>query len=105
VGQDHRRFAHEHVRAPYYRVNASSTLISLCRNRLPDQEWIVADMRSLALGRQFDGVLAWDSFFHLNPDDQRRMFDVFAAHTGTRPTWTALRDDGRTVDLMGLRLA
>jgi hypothetical protein len=25
-------------------------------------------------------VLAWDSFFHLTPDDQRAMFAVFAAH-------------------------
>jgi hypothetical protein len=24
--------------------------------------------------------LAWDSFFHLTPDDQRRMFPIFAAH-------------------------
>ena len=61
-------------------VDASATLVSLCRERMPEQEWIVADMRSLALGRRFDGVLAWDSFFHLRPDDQRRMFDVFAAH-------------------------
>jgi SAM-dependent methyltransferase len=61
-------------------VDASPTLISLCRDRLPNQEWLVADMRSLALGRQFAGVLAWDSFFHLKPDDQRGMFKVFAAH-------------------------
>ncbi len=61
-------------------VDGSRTLISLCRDRMPDQEWIVADMRMLALGRRFDGVLAWDSFFHLNPNDQRRMFGVFAAH-------------------------
>jgi SAM-dependent methyltransferase len=61
-------------------VDASPTLISLFRDRLPDQEWILADMRSLALGRQFAGVLAWDSFFHLKPDDQRDMFKVFAAH-------------------------
>jgi SAM-dependent methyltransferase len=61
-------------------VDASPSLISLCRDRLPDQEWIVADMRSLKLGRRFSGVLAWDSFFHLNPGDQRHMFDVFAAH-------------------------
>lgn len=59
---------------------ASPTLVSLCRVRLPDQEWIVADMRSLRLGRRFDGVLAWDSFFHLKPNDQRNMFDVFARH-------------------------
>jgi SAM-dependent methyltransferase len=61
-------------------VDSSPTLISLCRERLPDHEWLVGDMQSLQLSRQFDGVLAWDSFFHLRPDDQRRMFSVFARH-------------------------
>ncbi len=61
-------------------VDSSPAMISFCRDRLPDQQWIVADMRQLALGRRFDGILAWDSFFHLNPDDQRRMFAVFAEH-------------------------
>ena len=61
-------------------VDSSPTLISLCRTRMPDQEWIVRDMRSLALGRRFDGILAWDSFFHLRHEDQRGMFGVFAAH-------------------------
>ncbi len=61
-------------------VDTSATLISLCRNRMPDQEWIAADMRSLSLGRGFDGILAWDSFFHLSHEDQRRMFRVFAKH-------------------------
>jgi len=37
-------------------------------------------MRRLAMGRRFDGVLAWDSFFHLTHADQRAMFPVFAAH-------------------------
>jgi len=46
-------------------VDSSPTLISLCRTRMSDQEWIVGDMRSLALGRRFQGILAWDSFFHL----------------------------------------
>ena len=64
-------------------VDASPTMISLCRERLPDHEWIVADMRGLVLGRRFDGILAWDSFFHLNYDDQRRMFAVFADHAST----------------------
>jgi hypothetical protein len=41
---------------------------------------IVSDMRSLALGRQFDGFLAWHSFFHLSHTDQRTMFGIFAAH-------------------------
>lgn len=65
-------------------IDTSPTLISLCRERMPEQEWIVADMRSLALGRRFDGILAWDSFFHLTPDDQRRMFDVLARHSAER---------------------
>jgi SAM-dependent methyltransferase len=61
-------------------VDSSPTLISLCRERLPVHQWLVEDMRSLQLHHQFDGVLAWDSFFHLRPDDQRRMFSVFARH-------------------------
>jgi cyclopropane fatty-acyl-phospholipid synthase-like methyltransferase len=61
-------------------TGVSPTLISLCQQRLPDQEWLMQDMRSLQLPRQFDGVLAWDSFFHLKPDDQHRMFNVFARH-------------------------
>jgi hypothetical protein len=55
-------------------------MISLCRSRLPNHEWILADMRRLSLGRRFDGILAWDSFFHLDHDDQRRMFAVFEKH-------------------------
>ena len=64
-------------------VDASATMISLSRERLPDHRWIVADMRGLALGRRFDGILAWDSFFHLNYGDQRRMFAVFDDHAST----------------------
>jgi hypothetical protein len=37
-------------------------------------------MRNLDLGRRFDGLLAWHSFFHLAADDQRAMFPRFAAH-------------------------
>jgi SAM-dependent methyltransferase len=61
-------------------VDSSPTLISLCQERMPDQDWIVADMRSLALGRRFGGILAWDSFFHLRHKDQETMFRIFAAH-------------------------
>jgi 2-polyprenyl-3-methyl-5-hydroxy-6-metoxy-1,4-benzoquinol methylase len=61
-------------------VDTSPTLISLCRKRLPDQEWVVSAMQSVALHRRFDGILGWDSFFFLTHDDQRKMFKVFAAH-------------------------
>lgn len=61
-------------------IDSSPSLIAKCRTRFPDSEWFVADMRELALGRRFDGVLAWDSFFHLHADDQRAMTTRFAAH-------------------------
>jgi SAM-dependent methyltransferase len=61
-------------------LDSSASLIALCRDRLPDHEWIVSDMRSLRLAKTFDGILAWDSFFHLSPGAQRAMFSIFAAH-------------------------
>lgn len=59
-------------------VDSSATLIHLCKERFPDHQWIVRDMRKLPAGRTFNGIIAWHSFFHLNPDDQRAMFPVFA---------------------------
>lgn len=61
-------------------VDSSPTLIDLCRSRFPAQDWIVADMRDLHLDRRFGGIIAWNSFFHLTPDDQRAMWSVFRAH-------------------------
>jgi SAM-dependent methyltransferase len=62
-------------------VDSSPALIDMCKARFPDQEWIVMDMRSLSLSQRFDGILAWDSFFHLCPEDQRPMFRVFKTHS------------------------
>lgn len=62
-------------------VDAAPGLIALCRARMPDQTWLVADMRGLDLGRRFDGVLAWHSAFHLTPKDQLGLFAVHARHT------------------------
>lgn len=61
-------------------IDSAPTMIDLCRSRFPAQEWIVADMRDLSLDRKFDGILAWDSFFHLTDADQRAMFGVFKRH-------------------------
>src|SRR5262245_26910562 len=62
-------------------VDSSTTMIGMCKSRFPNHEWVVADMRTLSLARRFNGSLAWDSFFHLTQDDQRRMFPIFAAHS------------------------
>jgi SAM-dependent methyltransferase len=64
-------------------VDASPTLISVCRGRFPKQRWHGGDMRNLALGKTFGGLLAWDSFFHLSHDDQRRMFPIFKLHAAS----------------------
>lgn len=61
-------------------IDASATLIGICRERFPKHCWTVADMRTLNLGKAFHGLLAWDSFFHLGHDDQRRMFPIFKRH-------------------------
>jgi SAM-dependent methyltransferase len=65
-------------------IDSSPTMIELCRARHPHSQWLVADMRTLALGRSFQGVVAWDSFFHLARDDQRRMFATFRAHAAVQ---------------------
>lgn len=62
-------------------VDSSTSLVAMCRERFPGSAWHVADMRGLALGELFDGIVAWHSLFHLSPDDQRPMFARFAAHS------------------------
>ncbi|MFJ1267062.1 trans-aconitate 2-methyltransferase [Legionella lytica] len=61
-------------------VDGSKKMIALCKKRFPHAEWFIADMRELNLQRQFDVILAWHSFFHLDQESQRRMFQLFAAH-------------------------
>ena len=65
-------------------IDSSPALIDMCKERFPDHDWIVTDMRTLSLDRRFDGILAWDSFFHLCPEDQRRMFPIFRSHARSK---------------------
>ena len=61
-------------------IDSSPSMIEMCRERFPQAEWFVKDMRTLALDRRFGGILAWDSFFHLSMNDQRSMFARFSEH-------------------------
>jgi SAM-dependent methyltransferase len=80
-------------------IDASPAMIALCRARLPNQDWQTADMRELALKTLFGGVLAWDSFFHLSPDDQRGMFTIFRNHAAPAAPlmFTAGPDHGEAI--------
>jgi SAM-dependent methyltransferase len=68
---------------PVTGIDSSPEMIALFRANPPDQAAAVADMRSLSLDSKFGGLIAWDSFFHLTPDDQRLMFPVFRDHART----------------------
>ena len=85
-------------------VDTASAMIGICRDRFPEHDWRVADMRGLDLGRRFDAVIAWDSFFHLTGADQRAMFGVFARHLqpGGRLLFTAGPAEGEAIgDMFG----
>lgn len=61
-------------------ADSSPEMIAQFHANLPGEAAEVADMRSLRLNRRFGGLIAWDSFFHLTPDDQRMMFPIFRDH-------------------------
>lgn len=64
-------------------VDSSDVMIEMAQQNFPEHTWILADMRTVNLDRKFDAILAWDSFFHLTPQDQRDMFEIFNQYTKT----------------------
>lgn len=78
MGEPIARYLLEHGRH-VIGIDSSSSMIELCHERFPNGEWIVSDMRTFAPADRFDGIIAWDSFFHLEMDDQRAMFPRFAS--------------------------
>lgn len=61
-------------------IDSSQAMIGICRYRFPNQAWLVMDMREMALDKRFEGIIAWDSFFHLNPDEQRKTLQRFGQY-------------------------
>lgn len=61
-------------------VDAAKAMLNLCKERFPQATWVLEDIRTIDLKTEFDVVIAWDSFFHLNHDDQRKMFKIFQTH-------------------------
>ena len=61
-------------------VDFAPAMLDIARARWPQGDWIEADMRDFDLGCCFDGIVAWNSFFHLAPDAQRECIARMAAH-------------------------
>lgn len=64
----------------YTGVDIAEAMLAIARKRWPEIDWLRADMRTLDLGKQFDGIVAWDSFFHLTRQEQRDCLQVLGRH-------------------------
>ncbi|AXQ21210.1 class I SAM-dependent methyltransferase [Acinetobacter wuhouensis] len=90
-------------------VDASDCMITMAQQNFSSHSfsnlhWINADMRTLELKQKFQGMIAWDSFFHLTPNDQRTMFQQFTkfSEQGTALMFTSGPAHGEAVgDLFG----
>lgn len=61
-------------------VDFSEAMLNIARERWPTGDWRVGDMRTLDLDEGFDGIVAWNSFFHLTKEEQRSTLPRLAAH-------------------------
>jgi 2-polyprenyl-3-methyl-5-hydroxy-6-metoxy-1,4-benzoquinol methylase len=61
-------------------VDFADAMLDIARARWPEGDWRQGDMRKLDLPERFDGIVAWDSLFHLTPDAQRDCIARMAAH-------------------------
>ena len=85
-------------------VDSSDVMIEMARQNFPEQHWLQADMRTVEFDQKFNAILAWDSFFHLTPNDQRQMFSQFArlAQQGTALMFSSGPSHGEAIgDLFG----
>ncbi len=72
-------------------VDGAAALAEIARGAFPKHTWIVADMRNLPPLGKFHGLIAWHSFFHFKPEDQRPMFETFSqlCHPGAALMFTS----------------
>ncbi len=61
-------------------VDFSQAMLDIARDRWPDGDWRQADMRDFELDQQFDGIIAWNSFFHLTSQEQQGCIARMSRH-------------------------
>ncbi|WP_299402924.1 class I SAM-dependent methyltransferase [uncultured Roseobacter sp.] len=84
-------------------VDFADAMLEIARSRWPQGDWRQGDMRRFDLGETFDGIIAWDSFFHLTPEEQRGCIARMAAHltSGASLLMTVGPDAGEATGTVG----
>ncbi len=83
-------------------IDASAAMLAIARERAPDGDWRQLDLRRLDLGERFDGIVAWDSIFHLTPADQIDVVGRIARHL--RPRGPLLMNVGPSAGVLSGRV-
>jgi trans-aconitate methyltransferase len=56
-------------------IDASSAMIMAAKkNSIPNADFILSDFSDFKPEQHFDGILAWDSFFHFQNKKQRMIY-------------------------------
>ncbi|KUF10820.1 methyltransferase [Pseudoponticoccus marisrubri] len=61
-------------------LDIAEAMLAFARERWPEGDWRQGDMRDFELPERFDGIVAWNSFFHLTPAAQRDCIARMARH-------------------------
>lgn len=84
-------------------VDASANMIAIATENFPEGDWRQGDMRSLGLRENFDGIIGWNSFFHLTRAEQRAALPNIIRHlrTGGALLLTVGPQDGEVTGFVG----
>ncbi|MEL7090972.1 MAG: methyltransferase domain-containing protein [Pseudomonadota bacterium] len=61
-------------------MDFSPEMLRIARERWPDGDWREADMRDFEAPERFDGIIGWNSFFHLPAAEQPDCIARMARH-------------------------
>lgn len=80
-------------------VDITKRFIKMATKEFKTARWIHEDMRTFQSSIQFDGILAWDSMFHLTRDDQIALFSQFEklANPGAPLMFTSGFENGEAI--------
>ncbi len=65
-------------------LDFAMTMLKIARSRFPQLTFHHMNMCRMQIGKQYDGIIAWNSFFHLTRDSQRQALERFSEHLKSR---------------------